>query len=245
MKAFITYPIVADYIYIADTAHLPYGLKPYEYINDRMIKLTNYLLDTHHIDILVIACNTATAISATLLRELYPTLPIIGIEPAIKPAAHASKTQNIAIVATTSMLNNRRLQRLIDEFAPTLTVTKIPADSWVTLVEAGIFSGEQARRAIQSTLQPLNNQPIDQLILGCTHFPFLDTELRATLPNTINLVNPASAVAKHAKNILQFKQISTSTDCSFHYFTTGNATEFTHQIHQLHMPTGTVATLDV
>ncbi|GAA5095391.1 glutamate racemase [Wohlfahrtiimonas larvae] len=245
MKAFISYPILADYFYIADTAHLPYGLKTHDYIHDRVEKLTRYLIDTHHIDCLVIACNTATAISAEKLRKQMPDFPIIGIEPAIKPAALASKNKAIAILATTSMINNPRLTRLINEFASDVNVSKIPADHWVTLVEQGIFNGPQARAIIHNTLQSVKNLPIDQLILGCTHFPFLESELRSILNTDIVLVNPAAAVAKHTLHCLELHNIETNTSSTYHYFTTGNRVQFNNQTQQLQMPEGSVQALAV
>ncbi len=244
MKAFISYPISADYIYIADTAHLPYGLKSHDYIHDRMEKLSQYLIE-QQIDLLVIACNTATAISADKLRKQLPDLPIIGIEPAIKPAALASKTKEIAIFATTSMINNPRLTRLIDAFASTVRVHKIAADSWVTLVEKGIFHGDDVQKELHTTLEPLINQPIDQLILGCTHFPFLEPELRSLVSPNIELVNPAIAVAKHALHCLELQHIKQNSTSSYRYFTTGDLASFESQIANLQMPQGSIHTLDV
>lgn len=245
MKAFISYPILADYFYIADTAHLPYGLKTHDYIHDRVEKLTQYLIHTHHIDCLVIACNTATAISAEKLRKQMPDFPIIGIEPAIKPAALASKSKEIAILATTSMINNPRLTRLIHKFASDVSVIKIPADRWVTLVEQGVFNGPEADAAIHETLQPLQNHSVDQLILGCTHFPFLEPELRSILNSDIVLVNPAAAVAKHTLHSLEQHHIEANTSSTYHYFTTGDLKNFQNQIKPLQMPEGAVCTLDV
>lgn len=245
MKAFISYPIMADYFYIADTAHLPYGLKTHDYIHDRIEKLTHYLIHTHHIDCLVIACNTATAISAEKLRKQLPDLPIIGIEPAIKPAALASQSKEIAILATTSMLNNSRLTHLIQEFAADLTVIKIPADRWVTLVEQGIFKGPEAQAIIQDTLQPLEHHAIDQLILGCTHFPFLEPELRTMVNSNITLVNPAAAVAKYTLHCINQHPIETSASSSYHYFTTGDLNLFHNQIAPLQMPNGDFCTLAI
>lgn len=245
MKAFITYPIHAEYFYIADTAHLPYGLKSHDYIHDRVEKLTEYLCEQHHIDLLVIACNTATAVSAKKLRQQRPELPIIGIEPAIKPAALASQTKEIAILATTSMINNDRLTRLINEFAPAVTVTKIPADDWVTMVEQGIFQGKEAQLRLKNVLSVIQDRPIDQLILGCTHFPFLESELRSILKPEIDLVNPAAAVAKHAKHCLESLKNDPMKTSQYHYLTTGDLIDFQKQIALLQLPTGTVHTLEV
>lgn len=245
LKAFIAYPIMAEYFYIADTAHLPYGLKTHGYIHHRMQAMTEYLLNIHHIDMLVIACNTATAISAQQLRHEYPNLIIIGIEPAIKPAALASKTKEIAILATTSMIHNDRLSRLIHDFAHEVNVTKIPADSWVAIVEQGIYSGDRVKQAIYDALTPIENLPIDQLILGCTHFPFLEHELRSILKPEIQLINPASAVAKYADRRQQERFITHDSTCVYHYFTTGNLPTFQNHLNTLKLPQDTVSSLAV
>src|SRR5699024_3786731 len=137
LNAFLQTPFTQDtaFYYDADSGHLPYGLKSDEYIHQRMFSLTSFL-QTQHIDALVVACNTATAVSAAQLRDQFPHLPIIGTEPAIKPAALATKSGHIAVAATQSTLNSERLNSLIQRFAQHCHVHKIIGSSWVELVES-------------------------------------------------------------------------------------------------------------
>lgn len=184
-----------QFIYIADSGHLPYGLKSDHYIHERMERLTAELL-ARKIDALVIACNTATAVSAEKLREKHPDLIIIGIEPAIKLAAQATKSGHIAVAATRSTLNSERLENLAARFAADQKLHKIVGSEWVDLVEAQKLTLEQNREILSKTLSPLFQYPIDQLVLGCTHFPFLMPALEAILPKEITIIDPANAIVQ-------------------------------------------------
>ncbi|WP_158214384.1 glutamate racemase [Ignatzschineria sp. F8392] len=184
-----------QFIYIADSGHLPYGLKSDHYIHERMERLTAELL-ARKIDALVIACNTATAVSVEKLREKYPDLIIIGIEPAIKLAATATKSGHIAVAATLSTLHSERLKSLKERFAKAQTLHKIIGSEWVDLVEKQKLTLADNQKILEETLKPLFQYPIDQLVLGCTHFPFLMPALKALLPKEVTIIDPANAIVQ-------------------------------------------------
>ncbi len=203
LRAFLEVPLSCDieFIYIADSGHLPYGLKTPQYIHQRMQVLTAFLV-TQNIDALVIACNTATAVSAVQLRDANPLLPVIGTEPAIKPAALASMTGHIAVAATQSTLESARLNALIDRYAANCTVHKIIGTSWVELVESQRITADSNLAVLQETLQVFKEFPIDQLVLGCTHFPFLEPALGTLLSDKVNIIDPAKSIVQECFNRL-------------------------------------------
>ncbi|UNM97095.1 glutamate racemase [Ignatzschineria rhizosphaerae] len=237
LNAFLQAPTDQDieFYYIADSGHLPYGLKTDEYIHQRMLTLTDFLL-TKHIDALVIACNTATAVSASKLRTQYPMLPIIGTEPAIKPAALATQTGHIAVAATQSTLNSARLKNLISHYAQNCQVHKIIGTSWVDLVETQKITPSSNLTVLAPTLQVFQEYPIDQLVLGCTHFPFLAPALDHLLPASVTIIDPAPAIVQECYNRLSYSFSDTSVNHSkktpsteLYLFTTGDLEVFTQQ----------------
>lgn len=233
LNAFLTSPasIDAEFLYIADSGHLPYGLKSDAYIHDRMRALTAFLV-AQKIDALVIACNTATAVSAKKLREEFPNIILIGTEPAIKPAALATKTGHIAVAATQSTLNSERLNGLIARFAENSTVHKIIGTSWVDLVESQKITTTSNLSVLAETLQVFNEFPIDQLVLGCTHFPFLTPALDQLLPSHVTIIDPASSIVQECYHqlFLKFPQIENKAAKKIlQLFTTGSLETFTQQ----------------
>ncbi len=245
--------INVDYYYIADSGHLPYGLKSEQYIHQRMLILTEYLLSLK-IDALVIACNTATAVSIDLLRVQYPELPIIGVEPAIKPATELTQTMHIAVAATESTLKSQRLSNLVKRYANHCTLHPIIGTKWVELVESGNYLNSTiADSILAESLQVTWAYPIDQLILGCTHFPFLTEAIIRHTPKRVSLINPArSIVARCDQRLFEIGKLppttahtilmDTSTNktviigqpqINLTLMTTGNIDNFTQQVDTL------------
>ena len=197
-----------NYVYVADQAYLPYGTQPPELIVERIFKICSYLSDI--CDIIVIACNTATALAIDAIRPHF-SLPIIGIEPAIKPACLATQTGHIAICATQNMLDSPRLNDLIARYGQQKTLYKIPCSSWVTFVEAGLSNLKPQQtdailQDIQGKFEDILNK-IDQIILGCTHFPFLVPYIQQVIPAHIHLIDPAHAIALRVASFLNDKDI--------------------------------------
>lgn len=241
LQAFLKSSYFADYSYIADSAYLPYGLKSAEEIHSRMMQLSKYLIQEKCVDALVIACNTATAISAEKLRAQFPQSPIIGIEPAIKSAALATHSKHIAVAATAATLNSDRLQHLISRYASHLTVHKIVGTDWVTLVESGDLQTPKAESILRRSLSPFQQYPIDQLVLGCTHFPFLTSALKNILPPHITLIDPAPAIVRETFKRLRKKQLTPlisplSSPYNVDLYTTGDLKPYQVQAELLTLP---------
>ena len=160
-----------DLIYIADAGHLPYGEKSPFYVVERAWRISDYFL-SRGVKAIAIPCNTATAAAAAVLRDKHTDLPIIGIEPAVKPAARLTRSGVIGVLATTGTLLSAKFQQLVRREAPGKQVLLKACPGWVDLVEQGA-SPEDARRIVFEPIDDLLAQGADVLVLGCTHFPFL------------------------------------------------------------------------
>ncbi|WP_313464417.1 glutamate racemase [Pseudomonas nitroreducens] len=191
-------------IYLADCGHVPYGEKTPEYIRARCRAIAEFLLG-RGAKALVLACNTATAAAAADLRELYPQLPIIAMEPAVKPAAEATRSGVVGVLATTGTLKSARFAALLDRFASDVRVITQPCPGLVERIELGDLDGPQTRELLQSYVAPLLAEGCDTLILGCTHYPFLRPLLRQLVPADVSLIDTGAAVARQLERVLQVR----------------------------------------
>ncbi|MCO6175179.1 glutamate racemase [Flavobacterium sp. NRK F10] len=197
-------------IYLADSKNAPYGLKSKEEIIALSIKNTEFLLE-QNCKLIVVACNTATTNAIDELREKF-SVPFIGIEPAIKPAALQSETHKIGILATKGTLNSE----LFHEKAKTYTDVQIIEQighGLVQLIENGDMDSPEMAELLENYLQPMIEQNIDYLVLGCSHYPYLIPQIRKIIPSKITIIDSGEAVAKQTKNILaQQNMLNNSTE---------------------------------
>ncbi|WP_313379392.1 glutamate racemase, partial [Achromobacter insolitus] len=159
-------------LYVADSAHVPYGEKTQEYVEQRASMLADYFV-SRQAKAMVVACNTATAAAIAQLRQRHPGLVIIGVEPAIKPAAHLTSTGVVGVFATTGTLASPKFASLVQREAPEVRILFKPCPEWVRLVEQGVLGGPEAEAAVRAPVAELREAGADVLVLGCTHFPFL------------------------------------------------------------------------
>ena len=193
-------------LYVADSGHVPYGEKSPEFIRERCRLLAGFLLE-QGAKALVLACNTATAAGIAELRELYPQLPIVGMEPAVKPAAAATRSGVVGVLATTGTLKSAKFAALLDRFANDVRVITQPCPGLVERVEAGDLDGAQTRDMLRGWVQPLLDEGCDTLILGCTHYPFIKPLLRELLPASVSLIDTGAAVARQLQRRLGERQL--------------------------------------
>ena len=188
-------------LYLADSGHVPYGEKSPEFIRDRCRAIAGFLLE-QGAKALVVACNTATAAGIAELRQLYPNLPLVGMEPAVKPAVLATRSGVVGVLATTGTLKSAKFAALLDRFASDIRVITQPCPGLVECIEAGELDASHTRALLAGFVQPLIEQGCDTVILGCTHYPFLKPLLRELLPASVALVDTGAAVARHVENVL-------------------------------------------
>lgn len=192
----------AHLIYVADSGHVPYGDKSPIYIEARSLALTNFLVG-QGAEAVVIACNTATAAAAHTLRVRFNQLPIVAMEPAVKPAVAATKSGVVGVLATVGTLESARFAALLGKFAHGVKVVTQGCPGLVEVVERGDLHGLEARRLVERYTAPLLAAHADTLILGCTHYPFLAPLIREVVGEGIALVDTGAAVARELKRRVQ------------------------------------------
>lgn len=201
------------YIYYSDSAHCPYGEKSKEYIIDRARSITRRLMEMGA-EIVVVACNTATAAAISILREEFP-IKFIGMEPAIKPAAALTKTGVVGVLATAGTLKAEKYLDTREKWAQSITVVEHIGEGFVELVEKGQTSGAEAEAVVQNSLVPLLEAGADTIVLGCTHYPFLADTIKKVAAahgadgNSFHLIDPAPAVARHLLEVMEAEGIQT------------------------------------
>lgn len=183
-----------DLIYLADSAYTPYGDRPADVITERSIAMVS-LLENGGAKAVVVACNTATGIAVDALRARF-TLPIVAIEPAVKPAAARTRTGVVGVLATTQTLASRRFATLVDTHATSARIVTQAAPGLVERVEAGELSSEATRALVERYVKPLVDGGADTIVLGCTHYPFLGAVIQEVAGPSIAVIDPAVAVAR-------------------------------------------------
>ena len=198
-----------DFIYIADSGHAPYGERDEAHVVARSLAIAAQLVG-HEIKALVVACNTATAAAIHLLRAAYPDLPIIGVEPALRPAAALSKTGHIGVLATRSTLASVKFQALHASMASQIRFILQPCDGLASAIERQLEDSDATEliamcvHYIMATGQfGHGTGDIDTLVLGCTHYPFASEHLTALLPAGIQLVATGEAVARQTRRVIE------------------------------------------
>lgn len=181
-----------DLLYFADTAYCPYGPLPRTAIQARALVATRWLIE-QGAQLVVVACNTATAAAAELLRAQF-SLPIVAMEPGVKPAVAATRSGRVAVLATQSTLRAERFAGLVQRFANGIQVQTVACPHFVQLVEAGELSGPYATAVVNDQIAPLVAAGVDTLVLGCTHFPPLRPLIAAAAP-VATIVDTGPAVA--------------------------------------------------
>lgn len=208
--------------YFADSHNCPYGSKTKEDALSLSRKNIEFLLE-QDCKLIVIACNTVTAVAIDSFRSEYK-IPFVGMEPALKPAALQSKTKRIGILATENTLNSRRFKQTFKKYATGLEVFVQPGYGLVELVEQRTQNSDRARCLLSQYLLPMMDKGVDTLVLGCTHYPFLMEMIKQVTKNRITIIDPADAVANQTKRLLtQFDLASNENHHPlFHFYTSGD-----------------------
>lgn len=194
-------------IYYADEGHVPYGPRNRDEIRGFAFSIARFLI-RQRCKLLVIACNAANAAALHALRTMYPDLPIVGMEPAIKPAVEATRTGVIGVITTQVTYQGELFASVIDRFAQHIRVETQICPDLVLLAERGALDTPDSRAIVAHYLAPLRTAGIDQLVLGCTHFPFLIPQFRDYLGDGVGIIDPAPAVARQVARVLTAHDLS-------------------------------------
>ena len=192
-------------LYAADSGHVPYGSKSESYIQDRSLRISRWLLD-QGAKAVVVACNTATAAAATTLRAVFD-VPVIAMEPAVKPAVAATRSGVVGVLATVGTARSERLTTLIQRFGRGVQILTQPCPGLVERVEAGDVAGPVTRALLECYVHPLLERGADTLVLGCTHYPFLRPLLADIAGTDVALIDTGAAVARRTHDLLAEREL--------------------------------------
>jgi len=190
-------------IYVADSAFMPYGCKSPAEVSERCIKISDFLLG-QGAQAIVVACNTATAVAVNLLRARY-AIPVIGMEPALKPAVIHSRTGVVGVLATSGTVSSERFNSLKARFAADARLLVQPCPGLVERIESGDLAGEETRAMLTAYLKPLLEQGVDTLVLGCTHYPYVIPLITEIAGDTVSILDTGDAIARELKRQLQLR----------------------------------------
>ncbi len=190
----------AEIYYVADTKNAPYGEKTPEQILQYSLDVTQYLVETHHIDGLIIACNTATSAAVKHIRKHYPSLVVVGTEPGIKPAFEQTKTGKVGVLATPATLKGEKYQQLASSLSMTKEVTLFEqaCPGLVEQIENGEMQSERTREMLENWLTPMRESDVDTIVLGCTHYPLVSDVIEHVMQRRMNLIHTGDAIAQYA-----------------------------------------------
>jgi glutamate racemase len=230
-------------IYAADSAHAPYGDKPQEFIEARAFAITQFLLD-RGAKAIVVACNTATGAAVASLRSHF-TLPIIAMEPAIKPAAAQTKTGVIGVLATSRTLASHNFVKLFERYASDAEILPQACPGLVEQVESGDLTGATTRSLLETYVLPLVSRGADTLVLGCTHYPFLRALIQEIAGSNVAVIDSSEAVARQLRRRLTVVNLLRD-DANVgveQFYTSADAIKATPIIAQLWRPDVSVSSL--
>lgn len=210
--------VVADYIYVMDNRYLPYGEKSETFIQQRLSQLSALLISLR-VDLIVIACNTATTQAVASLRQQF-SIPFVGTVPAIKPAATLCMGLGFSVLATPATSTGSYLQGLINDFAPRLPIKKYGSSELVKLAEAKVWYQQDVSNAVEQEVKRLGMLETSEhlVVLGCTHFPFLTPELKNALPHA-EFLDTAHAIANRVWTLTKEKHSEVASGCNLYIAT--------------------------
>lgn len=214
-------------IYVADQGNLPYGPRPVNEIRTFVHAIADFLI-AQNVAVIVIACNTASAAALYYLREVFPNIPIVGMEPALKPAAEITQSGIVGVLSTRTTAEGEPYQRLLSRYGEQVHVITQVAPELVTIAEAQSQHTPESRTAIAETLRPMLDAGVDAIALACTHFPFVADAIQSIAGKGVHLIDPAPAVARQTARVLSADVIAEPVPNT--YFTSGDLTNFRHML---------------
>lgn len=202
-----------NYIYYGDSANAPYGIKSTEELVELSVNVSDYLIQ-QGVKAIVVACNTATSAAIQVLRSRYD-IPIIGMEPALKPAVEDTESGKVAVMATEVTLREKKFSKLMERLDAGKPIEKVPCPQLVPLVENGFVKGPEIESAIKMCFDGIDMSDIGSVVLGCTHFVFLKDAVRSVLGDDVKIFDGNLGTVRHLKNKLeQLDQLNSENQLS-------------------------------
>jgi len=231
-------------LYVADTAYLPYGDRGEEEVRARTLAIGGWI-QSQGAKVLVVACNTASGAALEALRERL-AIPIIGLEPALKPAIRETKVGRVGVMATQGTIRSARFQRLVDNYADGVQVVRDPCPGLADLVEEGMLGGPELEARMEDYVAPLREAGVDTVVLGCTHYVFVRDAIQRAMGPDVRLLDSSEAIARRTRQILaESAALERAGTGSFRLLTTGDPAEVAPVVHRLWGEPVDVERLDV
>ena len=218
-----------DIVYYADSANCPYGNRTKEEITTLTDAIVGKLID-RGVGLIVLACNTMTAAAVTYLREKYPHILFVGMEPAVKPAVQITKSNVIGILATRATLSGEHYHRTVDSFRPRVEIVEQAGEGLVEFIERGEVDSPQCRSLIRSYIDPMVARGADCVVLGCTHYPFLVPVITDIYGKGLVIVDPAAAVARRVMELASTHGLIENSKPCHQFLTSGSQEDLQHII---------------
>ena len=221
-------------LYLADQAHVPYGYRSMEEIRTFCVGIVDFLLE-QGARIIVVACNAASAASLHYLRGIYPEIPFVGMEPAVKPAVGRTQTGIVGVIATQTTFQGKLFAGLVEQYGSYVKVLTSIGHGLVETVESGNLDTPETEDLLKKCMSPLISAGADQLVLGCTHYPFLMRAINRLAGPGVSIIDPAPAVALQVARIMKQRNLLNNNNLKIHhtFFTTGKVSNFSECIQRL------------
>ncbi len=191
-----------DVLFLADQENVPYGNRSLDEVRRFSHGITHFLLE-ESAKLIVVACNTASAAALRALRENYPDIPIVGMEPAVKPAAKSTRSRVVGVLATQATFQGELFASVVERFARDVTILEQTLPSLVKRIEAGDLDGPQTRKILRENVAPLIARGADTLVLACTHYPFIIPVLKELVGPMVQVIDPSPAIARQTMRVLE------------------------------------------
>jgi glutamate racemase len=214
-------------IYVADQAHVPYGSRPMAQVLEFSMGITHFLL-AKGAKIIVVACNTASAAALKELRQGFPTIPFVGMEPALKPAAEHTKSGVVGVLATPATFQGELYASVVERFANGVIVLQHTCPGLVGQIERGELDSPKTRSILEDALIPMLEKGIDTVVLGCTHYPFVIPLIEQICGNQVRVIDPAPAVARQTRRVLEANDLLSAVKdrSEMQFYTSGSVNQF-------------------
>ncbi|MDZ4993614.1 glutamate racemase [Clostridium perfringens] len=199
-----------NYVYYGDSKHAPYGEKTPQEITELSFNAMEFLIQKG-VKAIVIACNTATSAAAHDLREYYKHMPIIGIEPALKPAIRLHETGSVIVMATKATLTQEKFKKLMDNYGEHREVISLPCPGLVEFIESGDLNGEDVKSFLREKLNPYMDREISSIVLGCTHYPFVKDVIQEIVGEKVDIIDGSEGTVRELKRRLEENNIESES----------------------------------
>ncbi len=228
-------------LYLADQGHVPYGPRPMAEVQAFSEQITRFLLE-RGAKLIVLACNTASAAALHSMRQTFPHMPFVGMEPAVKPAAEQTRSGVVGVLATPATFQGALYASVVERFANGVVLLQDTCPGLVGQIEKGELDAPETRHILEKTLHPMLERGIDTVVLGCTHYPFVIPLIQSIVGPDVRVIDPAPAVARQAARLLEANgpNIPGPGRGGLNFYTTGDVDKFTDLLPVLLGETGEI-----